>query len=103
MQAVPWLCPAAGRRDNGHSMRDDVISDAVPVKGSVHMPVQVDLGNFVRAETDRMFTDLSTRAGGINRWYHIRVPTPLDRQTVVRMNRDTLYSAAIVDISEGAI
>ena len=28
-------------------------------------------------------------------------PVPLDHQTVIRMNRDTLYSAAIVDTSEG--
>jgi hypothetical protein len=27
---------------------------------------------------------------------------PLDKQAVIRMNRDTLYSAAIVDISKGA-
>ena len=31
-------------------------------------------------------------AGGVNRLEHNRVPTPLDHQTVIRMNRDTLYS-----------
>jgi hypothetical protein len=30
------------------------------------------------------------------------LPTPLDQQTVIRPNRDTLFSSAIVDISEGA-
>ena len=34
---------------------------------------------------------------------HLRGPTPLDKQNVIRMNRDTLYSATIVDISEGAV
>jgi hypothetical protein len=62
----------------------------------------VDNGNFVRAETDRMFRDLQVGAGGINRWHHSRVPTPLDEQHVIRMNRDTLYSMAVVDISQGA-
>ena len=33
---------------------------------------------------------------------HTREPTPLDRQNVVRTNRDTLYSVALVDISGGA-
>ncbi|WP_237067411.1 DUF1214 domain-containing protein [Microbulbifer guangxiensis] len=33
---------------------------------------------------------------------HLREPTPLDQQTVIRMNRDTIYSAAVVDISKGA-
>lgn len=41
-------------------------------------------------------------AGGINRFYHFRAPTPVDNQPTVRMNRDTLYSTAVVDISEGA-
>lgn len=63
------------------------------------IPVNVD--NFVRAETDRMFRDLSLRAGGINRFHHVRTPTPLDAQTVIRMNRDTLYSIAIMDIASG--
>ena len=57
--------------------------------------------NFVRAETDRMFGDFLKLTGGVNTFHHIRKPTPLDQQTVVRMNRDTLYSAAIIDTSEG--
>ena len=66
------------------------------------MPVPVNVDNFVRAETARMFDGALAQAGGVNRWFHSRVPTPLDAQTVIRMNRDTLYSQALVDISEGA-
>ena len=33
---------------------------------------------------------------------HNRVPTPVEHQPVIRMNRDTLYSVAVADISEGA-
>ena len=40
--------------------------------------------------------------GGINQWLHNRVPTPLDHQPIIRQNRDTIYSAAIVDVSAGA-
>jgi len=58
--------------------------------------------NFARAETDRMFASLVAQAGGTNRWHHSRRPTPIDQQPVVRMNRDTLYSVAVVDISDGA-
>ena len=64
--------------------------------------IHVGVDNFVRAETDRMFTSLDQEAGGVNRFHHSRVPTPLDHQPVIRMNRDTLYSMAIVDISGGA-
>ena len=42
-------------------------------------------------------------AGGrVNRWKHHREPASLDEQTVIRMNRDTLYSLAVVNISDGA-
>lgn len=64
--------------------------------------VQVTVETFVRAESNRMMAAIMVGAGGINRWQHIRVPTPLDQQTVVRMNRDTLYSFAVVDLAGGA-
>jgi hypothetical protein len=57
---------------------------------------------YTRAETDRSFFNIASQAGGVNRFFYIRKPTPLDGQTVVRMNRDTHYAAAIVDTSEGA-
>lgn len=62
----------------------------------------VTYANFARIETMRMFSAISASAGGANRWNHYRVPTPIDQQTIIRMNRDTLYSAAIIDVSEGA-
>jgi len=64
--------------------------------------VKVTVDNFVRAETAFQFDRMVEMAGGINKWNHLRVPTPLDKQSVIRMNRDTLYSFAIVDISKGA-
>jgi hypothetical protein len=64
--------------------------------------IQVNVQNFVRAETDTMFAAILTQTGGIGVWSHSREPTPLDQQTIIRMNQDTLYSSAIVDISQGA-
>lgn len=58
--------------------------------------------SFVRTESDRMFERLAADAGGTGRWVHYRQVSPVDQQNIVRQNRDTLYSAAIVDISEGA-
>jgi hypothetical protein len=62
----------------------------------------VNVDNFARAETDRMFAALLADSGGVNEWRHFREPTPLDHQPVIRQNRDTLYSANIADISQGA-
>ncbi|MGB0936772.1 MAG: DUF1214 domain-containing protein [Colwellia sp.] len=39
---------------------------------------------------------------GVNKFQHKRVLTPTDNQPVVRMNRDTYYSFAVVDVSKGA-
>jgi hypothetical protein len=64
--------------------------------------VSVNVDNFVRAETAAQFDRTLKATGGVNRFFHLREPTPLDKQNVIRMNRDTIYSAAIVDISKGA-
>ena len=64
--------------------------------------IRVNVDNFARAESDRMFSSFQADAGGVNVLRHNREPTPVDHQPVIRMNRDTLYSAAVVDISEGA-
>jgi hypothetical protein len=57
---------------------------------------------YIRAESDRQFGVVAQMTGGVNRFYHFRRPTPLDKQNIVRMNRDTLYSMAVVDTSLGA-
>jgi len=64
--------------------------------------VPVNINNYVRAETAGQFDRILKLTGGINKLRSFREPTPLDKQSVIRMNRDTLYSFAIVDISKGA-
>jgi hypothetical protein len=64
--------------------------------------IKVTPETYIRAESDRSFHNVQALAGGVNRFYHIRKPTPLDRQTVIRMNRDTLYSGVIVDTAKGS-
>lgn len=66
-------------------------------------PIKISVDNFVRAESDRMFADLAAAAGGVNRWSHNRAPAAVDDQVVVRLNRDTLYSFAVVDLADGAL
>ena len=61
----------------------------------------VNVDNFIRAETNRMFATVQAQSS-IGTFSHWRQPAPLDNQTIIRLNRDTLYSAVIVDISQGA-
>ena len=63
---------------------------AIPVTGD----------NFVRAESDLYFGGV-VKDGGFGRFFHNREPTPIDKQTVIRMNRDTLYSGAVFDLDAG--
>lgn len=65
-------------------------------------PTPVTIENFVRAATDIEFRKYLEQSGAVNQLFHVREPTPLDMQPTIRMNRDTLYSMAVVDISEGA-
>jgi hypothetical protein len=66
------------------------------------MGVIVNVDNFVQAETHRTFADIQRAAGGVGVFRHNREPASIDEQTVIRMNRDTLYSFAILDLAEPA-
>lgn len=57
---------------------------------------------FVRAETDVAMKKISGQAGGLSKLLHMRAPTPIDKQDIIRMNMDTLYSAAVLDLSKPA-
>ena len=58
--------------------------------------------NFVRAESDLYFSGV-VKDGGFGKFMHRREPTPIAKQTVIRMNRDTLYSAAVFDLDAGPV
>lgn len=62
---------------------------------------RVNVDNFKRAETDTYFARFVMVAGGIGKFTHSREPASIDKQAVIRMNRDTLYSQAVVDLDAG--
>jgi hypothetical protein len=65
------------------------------------VPVTVD--NFVRAESDTYIAGLAKEGGGSAKLYHHREPASIDQQTVIRLNRDTLYSSAVFDLDAGPV
>lgn len=65
-------------------------------------PIPVTAENFPRAESDLYFSNVVKQVG-IGRFMHNRQPTPIDQQLVIRMNRDTLYSAAVFDLDAGPV
>jgi len=58
----------------------------------------VTVDSFVRAETDLTLARY-VKQGAFGKFLHIRQPTPIDKQDVIRMNRDTLYSIGIFDLT----
>jgi hypothetical protein len=66
------------------------------------LPVAVTPDNFVRAESDLYFSGV-VKDGGFGKFMHRREPTSIAKQTVIRMNRDTLYSAAVFDLDAGPV
>jgi hypothetical protein len=71
-----------------------------PAAGVATVPVTVQ--NFTRAETDQYF-GVAVKRGGLGKFNHDRQPTPIDKQDVVGMNRDTLYSAAVFDLDAAPV
>jgi hypothetical protein len=61
-------------------------------------PLTVTVGNFIRAETDFYF---KTRPFG--KLGHSREMATIDKQDVVRMNRDTLYSSGVFDLDAAPV
>lgn len=66
-------------------------------------PIPVTPDNFVRAETDTYFASGVKISGGPGKLHHYREVMPIDHQTVVRANRDTLYSAGVFDLDAGPL
>ncbi len=65
--------------------------------------VPVTVNTFVRAESDLNFGAVAVKEGGFGKFAHHRDLTPVAFQTVVRQNRDTLYSAAVFDLDAGPV
>ncbi len=64
--------------------------------------IAVTPDNFPRAESDLYFGNI-VKDGGFGKFLHRREPAAIDNQTVIRLNRDTLYSAAVFDLNAGPV
>jgi hypothetical protein len=64
--------------------------------------VPVTPENFIRAETDRYFGK-TAKNGSFGKFHHNREFGPVDKQPVVRPNRDTLFSTGVFDLDAGPV
>jgi hypothetical protein len=72
----------------------------LPAQGAA--PQVVTVASFPRAETDAAFAQ-AEQQGAFGKFHHFREMTPLDRQFVVRQNRDTYYSHGVFDLDAGPL
>ena len=89
---APTPAPAPSEALNFAAIHADDAGEKIPVT----------LDNYEVAESDLAFYNI-TKLIGMNTFFHF--PTgafDLNSQTVVRMNRDTYYSGAIIDTTQGA-
>lgn len=60
---------------------------------------QVNISNYIRAESDMQFKGYAAKAGGLGKMLHLREAYSVENQVTIRGNRDTLYSMAIFDLT----
>jgi len=108
--AKAWVDPAgyrkwvvAQREKFDATIAKEAKESAEATKTGDSQPTPVNSQNFARAETDRYFAQIIHELGGIGRFGGPREFTPIDEQTIVRMNRDTLYSSGVFDLNAGPV
>jgi hypothetical protein len=74
---------------------------ASPTSADNAVPVTVE--NFQRAESDLYMGNAVKDAGGTGKFFHHREIMPIERQTVIRPNRDTLYSPGVFNLDAGPV
>jgi hypothetical protein len=58
--------------------------------------------NFVRAESN-VYMAAQVKDGAFGNFKHTREVAPVDRQLIVRLNRDTIYSSGVFDLDAGPV
>ena len=58
--------------------------------------------NFIRAESD-VYMAAQVKDGAFGNFKHTREVAPVDRQLIVRLNRDTIYSSGVFDLDAGPV
>lgn len=67
------------------------------------VPTPVTVHNFVRAESDVYFRKTAIGDDAFGKLRHRRAMASVDKQDIVRMNRDTLYSSGVFDLDAGPL
>ena len=93
----------------GDNSTASVQGSAVPDLGSESFwqrtqegSIVVTPDNFIRAESD-LYMAAQKADDAFGKFKHTREVAPVDHQLVIRLNRDTIYSAAVFDLDAGPV
>lgn len=75
---------------------------AAPAPAPARAATPVTAETFVRAETD-MYFGVIVKKDGFGKFEFNRDVADVERQTIIRMNRDTLYGGAVFDLDAGPV
>lgn len=82
------------------SCKDQKKNDSSNAKNEEPTSIIVTQDNYPQAYTNMRMAAISERAGGINKFLEMSTPSSNPKeQLVVRMNRDTHYSSAVIDMA----
>lgn len=100
-----WKAPPAVRTAPVRTATPSVVPDLASPdrwRKTADGKIIVTPDNFVRAESDA-YMAAQVQDGAFGRFKHTRAPAPIDRQLIVRLNRDTIYSSAVFDLAAGPV
>ena len=78
------------------------LSDPARWKNTADGKVIVTPDNFIRAESD-VYMAAQLKDGAFGKFKHTREVAPVDKQLIVRLNRDTIYSSGVFDLDAGPV
>ena len=84
---------------DAHRIRRDRRRDSAAYFAQCLANVPVTVDNFIRAESDTYIRQFRQGERRLAKLLHRREPASIDNQTVIRLNRDTLYSVPPCSIS----
>ena len=100
--ATPTTTPSATPRSAAMTPAIPELGDPSRWVKTADGKVLVTPDNFIRAESD-VYMAAQVKDGAFGKFKHTREVAPVDRQLIVRLNRDTIYSSGVFDLDAGPV
>ena len=100
--AAPTAAPSAPPVSAAAAANVPDLGDASRWMKTADGKVIVTPDNFIRAESN-IYMAAQLKDGAFGMFKHTREVAPVDKQLIVRLNRDTIYSSGVFDLDAGPV